>query len=350
MTQRSQRSVASRCGLLLLLLATWVAAAMAGPVPDLRIKNNGQSTYPTNDYATQTVASGADAVYLVAIHNVGTSAGSFSIRAAASPSSWNVRYYYHGTPISTAITSSTGWTTGSVSAGRSLAYPIEVRVASPTGVGGTNTVTMIGRYGSSGPNDDVYAVTNAVLQSAAPVARDDYATTTRNTSVWVNLLANDSDPNGLPLSIGWLSTPLAVQGGSVLFVPPTNATGTFAFTYKAKNSNGVLSNTATVRVSVTGPPPGPTGVSLSVTPTHAYLSTTLNFHAAPFPAGTYNVVYQFEVRRAGSSNWSVIRGYTTTPYYSTRPGGTGTWETRALMRDQNTGHVYSSNIVTIYVR
>ncbi len=88
----------------------------------------------------------------------------------------------------------------------------------------------------------------------APVANNDSATTSRDTSVDIDVLANDSDPNGDPLSIVSLTQPsegsTSVVAGKVRYVPPAGWTGSTSFTYSA--SDGTLqSGVATVSVTVT---------------------------------------------------------------------------------------------------
>jgi hypothetical protein len=94
----------------------------------------------------------------------------------------------------------------------------------------------------------------------APVAANDTATTTAGVAVTINVLANDTDVEGNPLSI---VTPLvqpatggtvAVSGGSVVFTPASGFTGASSFTYQARDSLGALSNAATVSVTVNAAP------------------------------------------------------------------------------------------------
>jgi VCBS repeat-containing protein len=97
-----------------------------------------------------------------------------------------------------------------------------------------------------------------------PVAGDDYAQTTRNNAVFVNLAANDSDPDGnLKDASGNVAagqftivTP-PTRGGTVQvltngvnFTPKKNFLGTDVFTYTVKDLDGAVSNEATVRVNV----------------------------------------------------------------------------------------------------
>ncbi|NIO76521.1 MAG: tandem-95 repeat protein, partial [Armatimonadetes bacterium] len=85
-----------------------------------------------------------------------------------------------------------------------------------------------------------------------PVAVDDSATTSEDTSVLIDVLANDSDVEG-PLSVIQASQPshgsvVLVGDTSITYTPAPNYNGTDAFTYMVRDLDGV---TATATVSVT---------------------------------------------------------------------------------------------------
>ncbi|WP_035254804.1 Ig-like domain-containing protein [Desulfatiglans anilini] len=90
-----------------------------------------------------------------------------------------------------------------------------------------------------------------------PVAVDDYATTTRNTTAFVYLTENDYDPDGAidPDSIVIVTQPtrggtVEVVSNGVVFTPRKNFLGTDVFSYTVRDDDGATSNTATVRVNV----------------------------------------------------------------------------------------------------
>ena len=98
------------------------------------------------------------------------------------------------------------------------------------------------------------------VEDPAPVAQDDTATTDADTAVVIDvasdLLSNDADPNGAPLSLESFSQPangtLVDNGnGTLTYTPNAGFTGTDTFTYSA--SDGADSDTATVTVGVTDP-------------------------------------------------------------------------------------------------
>jgi len=87
-----------------------------------------------------------------------------------------------------------------------------------------------------------------------PIARDDAATTNENTPVTVNVLANDSDVDGDPLSIIAVSTPtngsvVVNADGTVTYTPNPDFNGVDSFTYTITDGKGATA-TATVKVTV----------------------------------------------------------------------------------------------------
>jgi serine protease AprX len=102
-------------------------------------------------------------------------------------------------------------------------------------------------------------VTVTVTPNQKPVASNDVATTRKNTTTVITVLANDSDPDGSlnPATVtiavkpnkGGSATPNA--NGTVTYKPKQNFMGTEKFSYTVKDDRGAISNTATVTVTVT---------------------------------------------------------------------------------------------------
>ncbi len=92
----------------------------------------------------------------------------------------------------------------------------------------------------------------------APVANHDVATTAQNNALTINVLSNDSDPDGSLNSAGLriVSRPhngwVEVIGGQARYTPNTNYQGTDSFEYVAIDNAGLTSNAATVYVNVSG--------------------------------------------------------------------------------------------------
>ena len=87
-----------------------------------------------------------------------------------------------------------------------------------------------------------------------PIAKSDIANTNLNTPVSGNVLVNDRDPQGLPLTTALLYQPangtVSLSGnGSYTYTPPTGFTGTTTFCYSVSNTLG-LSSSACVTVNV----------------------------------------------------------------------------------------------------
>ncbi|MFD2642651.1 Ig-like domain-containing protein [Pseudomonas japonica] len=132
--------------------------------------------------------------------------------------------------------------------------PASVTVKSAAGGSDSEPVVVVGSAPNSGENQP-------------PVAQADSGSTSFGVPITLNLLANDSDPDGnTPLSITALTQPPTGQGtvalsGStaVVYTPPAvvNAPLTTSFTYKAQDVKGLASTTAatvTITVAPNQPP------------------------------------------------------------------------------------------------
>jgi VCBS repeat-containing protein len=154
------------------------------------------------------------------------------------------------------VTNSDGWCQASmVTKGESLTFTVD----NITGVG----------YQYTGPNHDVSGNSNGTSitinkdgtipgPNASPDAVNDIATTTQGQPVDVDVLSNDSDPNGDTLSIesvtqGLLGT-VSINGGMVRYTPVDGNMGPDSFTYTINDGNGET-DTATVNVTINEPPP-----------------------------------------------------------------------------------------------
>jgi len=92
-------------------------------------------------------------------------------------------------------------------------------------------------------------------ENTPPTARDDMATTTDNTPIDINVLANDNDQDGDPLTITNLTQPSAgsvatTTNDNIRYTPDAGFVGTTTFTYTIADGNGG-SDTATVTVNDT---------------------------------------------------------------------------------------------------
>ena len=107
--------------------------------------------------------------------------------------------------------------------------------------------------------------------SAVPVAVNDFVKTPVNTLININVQANDSDPQNLPLTTSIVSGPVngtgAVQpNGTINYTPTTGYIGNDVIQYQICNThNGGLCATATVNITV-----GSAELSISKTVNNAY--------------------------------------------------------------------------------
>lgn len=95
---------------------------------------------------------------------------------------------------------------------------------------------------------------NAACANQGPDAVDDSATTQENVAVTVDVLANDTDPDGDALAVASVGTPTAGDAtdngdGTVTYMPDAGFYGTDAFDYTVTDGNGG-SDTATVTITV----------------------------------------------------------------------------------------------------
>ncbi|QWC15844.1 tandem-95 repeat protein [Cellulomonas dongxiuzhuiae] len=156
----------------------------------------------------------------------------------------------------TTVTADNGATAGIGEDGR-------VTVTLATGFRGDVTVTYTVSDGAGGEDTGILVVSVA---NASPVVGDDGPVTTpTDTSVLVDVLANDSDANGDPLSVvpGSLTPPVdgdgtaqgtvTVEDGQVRYVPAPGFAGTVTFEYDV--TDGTSTTTGTVSVTVANAAP-----------------------------------------------------------------------------------------------
>jgi VCBS repeat-containing protein len=131
--------------------------------------------------------------------------------------------------------------------------------------GATGTDSFTYKVNDGTADSNVATVTITLIANAPnvkPVAVNDFATTSQNTSVDIDVLANDTDSDG---TIDPTTVQIKVQpkrGGTVsvdavtgvvTFMPRLNFKGTDVFKYIVKDDDGADSNRAKVRVNVVTP-------------------------------------------------------------------------------------------------
>ncbi|WP_136635757.1 Ig-like domain-containing protein [Pseudooceanicola onchidii] len=122
----------------------------------------------------------------------------------------------------------------------------------PADFNGTDTIS----YTVKDPDGltDTATITVTVKPVAdAPVAGDDTAEVDEDTSITIDVLANDSDPDGDPLTITDVTDPAngtaTVVDGKIVYTPDADFNGTDTITYTVTDPDG-NTDTATVTVTV----------------------------------------------------------------------------------------------------
>ena len=117
---------------------------------------------------------------------------------------------------------------------------------------GPDTFTYTVSDGNGGTDTATVDVTVSPVNDA-PVAVDDNASTNEDTPVTVNVVSNDTDIEGDPLTVSAVTQgtngTVTFAGGTVTYTPNANFSGTDSFTYTVSDGNGGT-DTATVDVTV----------------------------------------------------------------------------------------------------
>lgn len=130
----------------------------------------------------------------------------------------------------------------------------------------TVTVTLRDNGGIANGGADASAPQTFTITFQAsgqpPTAVDDTAETVEDTAVDLDVLANDSDPNGDALTLASVQPAangaVQIAAGKARYTPSTNFHGSDSFTYTVRDATG-LTDTGTVRVTVTPVNDAPTG-------------------------------------------------------------------------------------------
>ncbi|MBX3689110.1 Ig-like domain-containing protein [Dokdonella sp.] len=124
------------------------------------------------------------------------------------------------------------------------------------GYTGSDQISYTVSDGRGGTASGSISVTVTPRANSAPIARDDVASTAAGTAVTVNVLANDSDPDGDTLSVTahtQAANGTVVANGNLLsYTPNSGYSGGDQFTYTVSDGHG---NTAVASVRVTVRPP-----------------------------------------------------------------------------------------------
>lgn len=121
------------------------------------------------------------------------------------------------------------------------------------GFEGTDTFTYLIGDGNGGEDTASVSVTVEAQPNQAPDAVNDTASTGFDTPLTINVLSNDTDPDGDTLSITEVTQgtngSVAIDGTNVVYTPNAGFEGSDSFTYTISDGNGG-EDTATVTVTV----------------------------------------------------------------------------------------------------
>ena len=136
-----------------------------------------------------------------------------------------------------------------------------------TDFNGEDRFTYTVSDGAGGTAEASVSITVTAVNDA-PVAADDAATTDEETTVTIDVLANDTDADGDPLTVQSMTDPshgtLTDNGdGTITYTPETDFNGTDAFTYTVSDSEG---STAEASVSITVTPVNDAPVAVGTIP------------------------------------------------------------------------------------
>ncbi|MCI0731835.1 MAG: tandem-95 repeat protein, partial [Chloroflexi bacterium] len=136
------------------------------------------------------------------------------------------------------------------------------------GSAGTYEITVEADSPTSAAADSATATLIINSLNTAPIAVDDSATTAEDMAATIDVLANDTDGDGDPLTIESVTQPangsVLNNGDDVTYTPNANFYGTDSFTYTINDGNGETA-TATVTVTVTPVNDSPVAVNDSAT-------------------------------------------------------------------------------------
>jgi hypothetical protein len=131
-----------------------------------------------------------------------------------------------------------------------------IYMPTPTGVIGTDTFNYTINDGRGGTATATVTVTIGPPPNRPPVAVDDAATTPSGQPVTINVIANDSDPDGDPLTVQSVTAPqfgtAQISNNMVIYTPAAGVAGTDRFTYTINDGRGGTA-TAIVTVTITAP-------------------------------------------------------------------------------------------------
>ena len=131
---------------------------------------------------------------------------------------------------------------------------------------GTSTISLTNTV-ANGPNFDQVTITPPAVVNEAPVANDTAVSTPEDTATTIDvadLITDDVDADADLTVIAETSDgTVTVEGTSILFTPAADFSGDAVITYRVVDSEGAVSEDATLTVSVTAEDDAPTAVTVT---------------------------------------------------------------------------------------
>ena len=150
---------------------------------------------------------------------------------------------------------------------------------------GTDTFTYTAFDGNGGADEATVTVTVISIGNQPPRAFNDAAITPEATSVLIDILANDSDPNGDALTLASVSAPTSgsavIEGDQIRYTPEAGFIGADAFLYTVDDGNG---ETSTAEVLVTVTPTGGTTYTWTAASGNGLWTTPANWNPQGVPS------------------------------------------------------------------
>ena len=221
------------------------------------VSMNGQTPTPTCTHAnpgialspgqSAAVAPGTSVTYTLSVTNTDSSACSSSVfnLAATVPAGWSKTLASPSVTLAPGASASTTVTVTSPTTASAGSYGVSTTAANGTTSGYTAAASATYSVTTSG---------SSTTTNKPPVAVNDSVSTLSGTAVKIAVLANDSDPEGKPLSVKSVGAPsrgkaVINSDGTVTYTPNGKFKGADSFSYTI--SDGINSASASVAVQVT---------------------------------------------------------------------------------------------------
>ncbi len=187
----------------------------------------------------------------------------------------------NGDPLTITTVSAPSSGTASISAGK-IVYN------AAAGFAGTATFTYTISDGKGGTASATVTVTVSAAANTPPVATNDsFNVANGSTGNVLDVLANDTDANGDPLTISSVSTPssgtASISAGKIVYNAAAGFAGTATFTYTISDGKG---GTANATVTVTVAAVAGTGENVALASKGAIATASSTYAPAFSPAGT----------------------------------------------------------------